>query len=709
MQVSLRLPLVRLLAGFIAGIALAGLTGPATLFPLILIAALLAVTAGLFALLFSKDLAFSCRWIPGAIITLLYVFCGYILIVSSLPENDPLHPVHLAGPADAFAGRITQPPHPGKTSVKFTMTLISVRYQDQWKRSAGQVIVYGKKNTAFPDFAFGDTLLINNGLFPVPAPLNPGQFNYRKYLARQNISHQTYLTGDNFRLTGHMRSLGVKRAAFLAHRSLSAILLRPGLKDQERATAQALLLGDKSQLDDETYQAYSTSGTVHILCVSGLHVGVIYMILNFLIGFLPKKGAGKIMRFFLIMVLIWFYAFLTGLTPSVLRATVMFSILIIGKAVRRNTNIYNTLAASAFLLLASNPHMISDTGFQLSYLAVIGIVSLQPRLRALLTLKYWLPDRIWELLSVSIAAQVFTFPLTVHLFHQFPSYFLLANVLVVPLSGFIIYAGILVFATSPVPVLWDVMCTLFGLMIRSMNGIVNFIEGLPYSSLNSLPMDTAEMALMYAIILAVIFRALNAKREAVYCLLVFLAAFCIYNGYLLRNSLCQKQVVIYAIPGSTSAGFIDGRNGMFIMDSSLCHNPSRIKMQMRGHWVQSRLRTIRTLSLSDPMDCTETWIAGRKKGGLSVVRMDGRSFLLINDRFCMKQADSAVIRADYLLLTGNAAVTLKELDRVFDMRHVVADMSNSRWRIKRWKEEAVSLAIPFHDTAKQGAFIEKWE
>ncbi|MBP6978241.1 MAG: ComEC/Rec2 family competence protein [Bacteroidales bacterium] len=709
MSSPLRLSLIRLLIGFITGVALAGLTGPVALLPLVLVLVLLTGIIGFNALILPRKLSYSSRWIPGTFIVLSYVLGGYILALCITPGNNPDDLVHVAGPLSGFTGRITEPPVIGKKSLKFTLSVISVRCQDQWTQADGNIIVYGRKNTPVPELKFGDTLLIASDLSPVPEPLNPGQFNYRKYLERRGIHHQAYLAQDNFRLIGHMRSWSIKKTAYKAHRSLSGILAKSGLPDQERATAQALLLGDKSQLDEETYQAYSSSGTVHILCVSGLHVGVIYMILNFLLGFLPRKGTGKVLRFLLVIILIWFYAFLTGLSPSVLRATVMFSILVIGKTTRRNTNIYNTLAASALLLLALNPIMIRDTGFQLSYLAVIGIVSLQPWIRNLVTMKYWFPARIWELLSVSLAAQLLTFPLTVHLFHQFPNYFLLANVLVVPLSGFIIYAGILVFVTSPVPLLWKGICWIFGWMISAMNGMVTFIEKLPFSTLTGLSMDWMEVILLYALMVAATYVILLRKRGALYPLLVLSVAFVFYNGFHFIQSSHQKQIVVYSVPGSSAAGFIHGRKGTIMTDSALQHNPSRIKMQMSGHWVECRLESVQLTTFAESMDCMDEGIRSHHQGGITCLLMDGRSLMVVHGRIALKRTDGNRIPVDYLLLAGNPAVRIRDLIKVFDVGCIIADMSNSRWRVKKWAEEVAPLGITFHSTADQGAFLDRWK
>lgn len=709
MRTSLRLSLVRLLLWFISGIILSGLISPVHLIPLILPLFLLCGLTGLFCLVFYQDLAHSRRWIPGIIIAAFYLLSGYVMIIASDPAGHPLHLTHLEDPVTICIGTVTEPSLAGKKSIRFTLSLISVRDQERWRRVEGKVIVYCKKDIPLPEFVYGDTLLIRTGLFPVAGPMNPGQFSYKRYLARRNIYHQAYLAPGNYCVTGHMKAWTIKRMANLTRQRLSDILRESGLKERECATAQALLLGDKSQIDDETYQAYSSSGTIHILCVSGLHVGVIYMVLDFLLGFLSRSKPVKWIRFLLIILLIWFYAFLTGLTPSVLRATVMFSILIIGKAYRRNTNIYNTLACSALLLLSANPFMLYDTGFQLSYLAVVGIVSLEPWIRDQLTFRGWLLNKIWALMCVSLAAQLMTLPLTVLLFHQFPSYFLIANVLVVPLSGFIIYAGILVFITHPVPFLWKAVCWIFGMMIRGMNETVTFIEGLPYSTLTGLPLDGYEMVLLYIIILASIYLLVYRMEVALFFLL---AAFAILSGYKLTLSqqmIARKQLVVYSTMGSTAVGLIRGREGTFVMDSALLSDPMRIKMHLKGHWVRSRIKRSRLVSLSDTLTLRDPDVHVYNREPFSILQLEECNIILINSRLYIKQNDSTRIKVNYILLRNNATVSIKDVVRVIDAEYIIADMSSSKWRVKKWKKESMEQKVCFYDTAEKGAFIRRWK
>ncbi len=709
MRSCLRLSLVRLLLWFIAGIILYRLAALVSVFPLIPPLVLLVSLLGLLCLVFYRDLAYSCRWIPGVLIALYYLLCGYLLTFADNPRNHPLHLVHRKEAVDMCIGTVAEPPRPGKKSIRFTLSLISVREEDTFTRAGGKVIVYGKKGEYFPDLALGDTLMIRARLIPVSGPMNPGQFDYSKYLARSGIYHQTYLSEDNFKIVGQYKKWTVKRMAFMVHRRLAAILDESGMEDRERATARALLLGDKSQIDDETYQAYSSSGTIHILCVSGLHVGVIFMILDFLLGFLSGSKPAKWARYLVIIVLIWFYAFLTGLSPSVLRATVMFSILIAGRAFSRSTNIYNTLASSALLLLSSDTGMLFDTGFQLSYLAVIGIVSLEPWIRELLVPKGWLLARIWGLMAVSLAAQLMTLPLTIFLFHQFPNYFLFANVLVVPLSGFIIYAGILLFATQPVQFLWKIVCWTFGIMVKGMNETVAFIQRLPYSTLTQLPLDAIGMVLLYIIILAVIYLLVYRVKSAIYVLLAALIFVSGYRLYLSQQMLRQKQLAVYSIPGASAVGLICERRGVFMLDSVFFKDPSRIDMQLEGHWIKNRIRRPQLVSFSEPVSDRAPFIREHTNHNLSLFQLEDVSIMLIDSKIHLKKVQGNQVMVNYVLLRNNAPVSLKELTQVIDTECIIADMSSPRWRVNAWKREADALGVCFYDTSEKGAFIKRWK
>lgn len=228
---------------------------------------------------------------------------------------------------------------------------------------------------------------------------------------------------------------------------------------------------------------------MHILAVSGLHVGIIFIILSKLLFFLERHKYGKILQSALIILILIFYAMLTGLSNSVIRATIMFIFICFGRMFTRQVNIYNTLSASAFIMLLYNPYSIMDVGFQLSYLAVISIVFFQPKIYSLLNLRYKFPDYIWQLVSVAIAAQIATFPLTIHYFNQFPVYFILSNILIIPFVSIIIYGALILFCFSFSTNISYIIAKGLQLITLVLNKNVEFIKDLPLSKIDSLIID----------------------------------------------------------------------------------------------------------------------------------------------------------------------------------------------------------------------------
>ena len=231
------------------------------------------------------------------------------------------------------------------------------------------------------------------------------------------------------------------------------ILKENGLKNNELAVASALILGYKDDLGEELKHSYSSAGATHVLAVSGLHVGIIFLVLNFLLNILDKNDRFKISKAILLICFLWAYATITGLSPSVVRAATMFSFVTIGKSFGKSSSIYNTLCASAFVLLVYNPYLIMEVGFQLSYLAVVGIVYFQSIIYKWIYVKNKFLKYIWMITSVSIAAQLTTFPLGLLYLHQSPTYLFASNLFVIPGAMLIIGLGILLFITSWIPLI----------------------------------------------------------------------------------------------------------------------------------------------------------------------------------------------------------------------------------------------------------------
>jgi competence protein ComEC len=357
-----------------------------------------------------------------------------------------------------------------------------------------------------------------------------------------------------------------------------------GLEGEELAVASALVLGHRADLDRELMSAYAGAGATHVLAVSGLHVGIVYVILNMLLKFLDKKRYGKIVKTVLLVVALFGYAGLTGLSASVFRAATMFAFVAVGKAIDRNTNIFNTLAASAFVLIAFDPMIIMQVGFQLSYLAVIGIVVIHPILFNLVTVNNRIGDWAWSITCVSIAAQVATFPLGLLYFHQFPNLFLLSNLLVIPAATGILYLGFLLFTFS----FWNPTLLFFGKLlnwlISSLNTVVVYIEEIPYSVLTGIDISTIETLIIYAAIVSWLMFLLHRIRPAFYVALGLSVIFMVLQCFEVHRQKTQHFLTVYNVKGHTAISVVEGTKVLFLSDEELYTNEQSMLFHIRHHW-----------------------------------------------------------------------------------------------------------------------------
>lgn len=372
----------------------------------------------------------------------------------------------------SYVAKVLQYDVPKPNSKENLLEVIGTTDSSLWEKSSGKVILYHQT-----ELLPGQVIFIKQAPEEIDPPSFPDEFNYRDFLARKGIQYRQFTRKSPLYLGEEKGMLEFWVLEF--RRSLSQILDDHLKIPESKQIAQALLLGEKDGLDRELRKAYAETGTMHILAVSGLHVGIIYSILLFpLRGVNPKSKIRKVYLFG-VMILIWLYALLTGFSPSVIRASFMFSLFSLGQMRERKPSVWNILAFSAIVMIAINPEVIHEVGFQLSYTAVAGIVGLQP-----LIVRWWQPqsrllEYFWQLVAVSLAAQLATFPLTLYYFHIFPTYFLLANLVVIPMAFVSMILGLGLLGMSWIPGVGGFLGFLLDHWIGFQNGINTFFQSLP--------------------------------------------------------------------------------------------------------------------------------------------------------------------------------------------------------------------------------------
>ncbi|HPS26082.1 MAG TPA: ComEC/Rec2 family competence protein, partial [Bacteroidales bacterium] len=494
-------PIARILIPFLSGICIA--LGFQLSFALpVLVFALLTGLISFVVIVFQKKLSFRMRWLTGIMFTIFFFMAGYQLTVIKTKHHAPAHYSKYLAAENYVLAELCEPVQVRERVCKCVVEIKEVKDSVQSYRTSGKAIIYLEKDSLSSKLNYGDEIFFKGRFAEVPPPMNPREYNYKNYLKYRQVEYSTYVMKTRWKLLTSGNGSVLKGFAYTLREKLLQILRDNGLQGREFAVVSALLVGYTDNLDPELIREYQGTGAIHILSVSGLHVGIIFIVLNFLLQFFDKSKYGRLPKALFLLVFIWFYAVLTGMSPSVMRATAMFSFVIVGKALRQPPAIYNTIAASALVLLMFDPYMLMAVGFQLSYLAVLGIVALYPAISKVWTPKYWLLRQIWSLVAVSLAAQMVTFPLCLLYFHQFPNYFLLTNIIATPLSGLVIYLGIAVLVFNFIPWLAMILAKALSYSLLFLNGSISFIEGLPYSVTRSISFTFMEMLVVYAIIVS---------------------------------------------------------------------------------------------------------------------------------------------------------------------------------------------------------------
>jgi competence protein ComEC len=628
------------------------------------------------------------------------LFCfGFLRLQNHRLDTDPNHLLWQHGEIEAYEGVVVEEPAMKARSVNVRLDIKRALIEGEWKVVTGRVNGYvsQEKGTVLH---YGDRLLVEGRPEQTGSPSNPGEFDFANYLVYNNIFHQQYI-GDQFFKLGDSTPNFVKSRS-IQLRQFFKDRLTANIDDPEvRSVMLAIVLGIKDELDNDLQGAFSASGAMHVLAVSGLHVGIIYAIVLLIFKRLkvdPRKGRWWIAAISILT--LWLYAFVTGLSPSVLRAVTMFSFIALAKATQRNGNIYNTLAASAFVLLWYNPYLIMSVGFQLSYLAVFGIVYLQPRFYQLLIFQHTLMDKVWAITCVSLAAQIATAPLSMLYFHQFPTYFLISNLFIIPAAFVMLLMGLGMLVLSAVPFIGEWLGTLIELFVRLINTLVYFVRDLPGSTLEGIRITTGQTWLVYAILVFLIL--LFYKRRFSYMLVSFGVA-CLFavsqigfrNDYLSSGSFRMLDV-----SNASVADFRYSHNSRLLADSVFQADESR----RRFHFEPGRLLAGSNLR----PDQDRLPLAVREFMGNKVICFKGETFLFLQEPLPPVELKCDALSIDHLVVSHNALDDLNVVVDKIAFRQLLIDRSNKPYITEKLMKQAAVLDLMVHSIEKNGYFERRW-
>lgn len=649
----------------------------------------------LFLLLGYKRFSFFKRaWIFGLIIhAFLYVLCFSLTIYRS-ERFDQLRFNLLK--ADLLLIRVQNEPKVANGNFRFEGEVIGVLIKQTLKKSSGKILISMEADSIgkfVPDY--GDILLIPAVYHALDPPYNPGEFDYKLFMENRQIYFQSYVSTDQYEVlkvkAGHpiiSFALSLRRKLINKYNNY--------LPDQDAAAlASTLILGYRADLNKDVVEAYSKTGTMHVLSVSGMHVGIVFLVLSFLLRALDKNKVLIYVRILLIITAIWFYSLISGFSSPVCRAALMISFVLIGKALNKNQNSYNLIAISAFFLLLYYPYYLFDVGFQLSYLAVCGLVYFHPKIHHSFYFENRFADYIWSYCALSIAAQLATFPLSLYYYHQFPLYFLLSNLLIVIPVTIIMYSGILLLAIP-----FDGILLLLGKflsrLINLTNDILFRIENLPFASLSGIWLSGFQLFVLCVLILTMVFWTEFRQKFIVWtAIIISMILFMSISLDRIQN-FRREELIVFNIRNNFAIAYSKRSDCVVLADFDSADRAFSYSIKPS---LESRGGSDINLVSIDSTVITDSYFSD------SNFMQFGKFKVLRWDRKISLPKSGERLKVDILVLSHNPVQKLADINAIVEFKKVLIDPTNSENKIKVWLSEATKLNISVYVLKKSPAYI----
>lgn len=547
----------------------------------------------------------------------------------------------------------------------------------------GKILITIPKSNNAKEIIVGHRLRFKAKLTKTEKPKNPNQFDYSNYLKNKQIYAQAYVAPE----TVYYHKTPSKDIWYFTSKLRTTIvthLEQSGFDKKALPIAMALLLGQQQDIDSNITKDYQYAGAVHILSVSGLHIGFIVLLINFLMRPIPNTQKGRFLKLCISLLSLGVFGIFAGLAPSVVRSITMFSFVAIGHYLNRSSNIYHTLVVSMLLILLFQPYFLFDVGFQLSYAALFFIVWLQPLLA-----NYWTPKNkmlqfFWDIITVSFAAQLGTLPLSIFYFHQFPGLFFVTNLLVLPLLSGIMLLGVLVMTLAAFSVLpiWCIKPLEWGISV--MNAIIHWVASFESFIFTNIPSTFNLMIVSYGLLMAVV---LWWKKKSFNRSLLVLSTILLAQILLIKNKLEFGNSKEWVVLNASKKTIICQRIGK--------------EIEVISNDLQSE-ETQKNFTLQNY--ATGTFSTITKQSILKNVAYFNGNRILILDSSSVYFPNKAT---DILLLTASPKINLERIIKNNKPKMVVADASNYKSLVNLWEQTCTQQNIPFHSTSEKGYFCIK--
>jgi competence protein ComEC len=705
-------PFSRLLFLYAAGILTDHFVNGLNMISFRILAVILILLLAILLAIIRWHISFQTCWIAGLLSGLVLFIAGFVNM-----EIRNQHAIRESSKAEILGFcvlQIADTPEIREKTVKATAKLKWSKTNGELKGEHLKIMILIERDSSAEELKYGDWLIANTRISNVSPPGNPGEFDYGRYMAARNIYKQAYLMSGNWTVSKKYDGKNLQSIAYQLQGNLLKAYQGIGMNKTLYGILAALTVGYRNDLDASTKQSFSQAGVMHVMALSGFNVAIIALALGYMLRIFERIDPGKVFRTSIIILVIWLFAFVTGLSPSVTRAAVMISFVMTGKLLNRQVNTYNILFASAFFLLAFSPSLLTDVSFQLSFAAVMGILVYQPILYRFLLFKNLLADRTWKLFTVSCAAQLATLPLTLYYFHQFPVYFWLTNLYVVPLvSVIIVVAGVFLLVSFIHPlalILGKILVVLLDGLYRT----VSATEMLPCALLENIHISIHQTLLL---VLLTLFLGLFFLHRNLKLLLLSMALLLIFQLMNIAHNLDvinQQAILVSKLKGVSALSFISARNAVLYTDSVLSPRNKAVQYALSNFWIERGVSS-HILFLSDlkhagdeisrmGSTCLFPWL-----GNNLLVESSGLRIAILQDNQFKKYHSPDKLKVDLVILSGKVKPDLEKVIGLLETDLLILDSSVKRFQALQWEEACESLSIPCWNVSDKGAYVLRYK
>ena len=638
--------------------------------------------------LLSSHIRFAARYVYATVLLLAFVVAGALVLYKNNPENNR----HFAGnftDVPAYLIRLNEPLTQKPKTYKSAGSIERILVNGKWLHTKSDAFIYFRKDSTANELGIGSQIVVTKKLQGIANNGNPGEFDYAAYCHRNGIYFQSFLNKNEYAVLPENNATFWETSLNNTRQWIIRQIDKNVPDAEARSVAKALLIGYRGDLDKDVLQAFANAGVIHIIAISGMHLILIGGIFIWLLSPLKRLKHGRFMHTCIVLMIVWAFTFIAGAVPSITRAAVMFTVLLSANLINRKYTIYNALAFSAFLLLVINPYNLWDAGFVLSYAAVLSIVLFYTIIYKRIYFQNKILQGLWNLVAMSLSAQIITLPFVLFFFHRFPVLFLLANIVAVPLSGIILYIEMLMIMLAFVPPVSLFTGRIVQVLILLFDAVTKFIGNVSFATIDFADITIVQMALLFIAMTGLYF-LMAARYRNGFTLFVACLAGCIIIGlakYIRQDG--QQKIVVYNVARH------------YVLDVVQRHHLQSFSDTLFDNVSDEYNYTLKPARQHFNVVSDTSQLAAHAH--FPVIEY-GNKRLFVLDKNSATLTDAAG-NIDVVIVSKNRYIDFVKMKQRFPTAVFVFTNENSLWKIEKWKSACDSLHLHSHSIPRQGAFV----